>query len=216
MERGNRRVFVLAACAAMLFVVASKAPDPIAVLAAAPSRVTILGAHVDRVAGTLTIHGRDLGGAAAEVALGGVPLEVSSASEDTIVATLPAGAVSGSLLLTVTNGNRADGFAVNIPASAIVAPDGITIQSTEAGVQILAGGSSIVLEATGAIRIESSGPLQVRTPGALDLRGNSVSIRSDTSMALSAGSTLDVNGAAITNIRGGAQVAVTGGIIKLN
>jgi hypothetical protein len=219
---GNRRVLVLAACAAVLVGVASTAPLPESVLAAAPARPTILGAQVDHVAGTLTIQGQTLGGAEAVVTLGGAALEVSSATEETIVAALPADA-AGSLLLTVSAGNRADRFAVNIPATSIVTPAGITIQSTEAGVQILAGGSRIIVEQTGAIRIESSGPLHVRTPGALDLRGNSVSIRSDTSMALSAGTALDVNGLISTSVRGsqvavtgGSLVTVTGGLIKLN
>ena len=212
---GNRRVLVLAACAAVLVGVGSRAPLAESVLAAAPARPIILGAQVDHVAGTLTIQGQGLGGVAAEVTLGGVALEVTSATEETIVAVLPADA-AGSLLLTVTAGNRADGFAVNIPATSIVTPAGITIESTEAGVQILAGGSRVILEPTGAVRIESSGSLQVRSAGALDLRGNSVSIRSDTSMALTAGSTLDVNGGVNTDIRAGAIVSVRGGLVTIN
>ena len=204
--------------AAFLLVAAAQAREAHPV-AAAPSRLAILGARVDRDAGTLTITGRGLaaGSAAPSVTLGGAPLVVSSASPDTIVAQLPASVEPGSLLLTVAlpQGNQSDSFSLAIPATDIVTPAGIRIESTGSDVRIIAGTSRITVDPSGGVTIDTD-DLEVRAAGAIDMRGQSVDIQSATSMTLRAGTTLTVDGGAAANVRSQGQVEVRGSIVKLN
>ena len=87
---------------------------------AAPPRPTILGVRADLVADTVTITGSGFGVEAPPVALGGVPLTVTSSTEDTIVAALPEGSAGGNHRLVVGAGNRSDTADVWIPGEGIV------------------------------------------------------------------------------------------------
>jgi hypothetical protein len=216
MERPHRRGLILAVAAAAILGIGSwrptaadsepdRAPDPL-----------ILGAQADLDRGTLTISGLSLGSAAnpPAVALGGHALVVLEASAQTVVAELPAEATPGTHLLVVARGLRSDRFAALIPASGLVTPAGILVESTGADVRIKAGNSHVTIDRTGGIVIESTGALKVTSAGALDLKGRTVTLTSDTSLAIR-GLTVDVNGTATTAIRASGAVSVAGGTVAV-
>ena len=184
---------------------------------AAPPRITILSAAPDLAARTLTIQGRGLvnGSEATTVTLGGVALEVTSATDETLIAELPEGVAGRNHLLAISAGNRAESTVIWIPGEGIVTRAGIRIESTESDVRILAGGARITVDPAGGVRIQSAGAIDVAAGGVLSLRGNSVTVDSATTLALRA-PTIDVNGSGTTTVRASGTMTVTGSVIRLN
>jgi len=184
---------------------------------AAPPRPTILGVRADLVADTVTITGSGFGAEAPPVALGGVPLVVTSSSDDTLVAALPEGSAGANHRLVVGAGSRSDSADIWIPGEGIVTRGPIRIESTESDVMIVAGGSRVSIDASGRVTLRGTGLMEVHADGALDLRGgNTVSIRSGSSMTLNAGTVLNATSAAGTSVGSSAITSVTGSLVRLN
>jgi Collagen triple helix repeat (20 copies) len=92
-------------------------------------RLLLTSATADLDAGQVTIHGENLVGRRRlpEVALAGWPLTVVSASDDVVVALLPAGVEPGTYLLTLSTGpghSRSDAFHVAIGSVGPPGPPG--------------------------------------------------------------------------------------------
>jgi IPT/TIG domain-containing protein len=183
---------------------------------AAPPRPNILGVRADLVQDTVTIVGSGFGMEPPPVLLGGVPLTIDFADEDTIVAHLPGGAAGGNHRLVVGSGNRSDSADIWIPGEGIVTRSGIRIESTESDVMIVAGASRVVVSPTGGIRIESAGPLAIDSQGALTLRGTSVRVDSATSLRLLAGTSFEAVASGTARLSAAGATTVSGAVVNLN
>lgn len=103
----------------------------------------------------------------------------------------------------------------------IVTSKGITIQSTGSRVEILAGSSRIIMNASGDIVIESS-QIELRSAGDLNLKGANVTISADAEMRLKgtkviseASSENQVKGPQVT-VEGALINTIKGGLVKIN
>jgi hypothetical protein len=183
---------------------------------AAPPRPTILGVRADLVQDTLTIVGSGFGNEVPAVQLGGVPLTVDFATDDTIVAHLPGGAAGGNHRLVVGTASRTDSADIWIPGEGIVTRSGIRIESTGSDVMIVAGASRVVVSPAGGIRIESTGPLAIDSQGALTLRGDSVRVDSATSLRLIAGTAFEATASGTARLNAAGTTTVSGSVVNLN
>jgi hypothetical protein len=103
-------------------------------------------------------------------------------------------------------------------------PTGIRVQSNEAGIQIIAGSSVIVIEPSGDIFIESGGTLDLYAAGELALEGESVTIASRTDLTIEAVGLLEsrafnttVTSQSSTDIQvGSSQISVSPALLDLD
>ncbi len=103
----------------------------------------------------------------------------------------------------------------------IITSKGITIESTGSRVEILAGSSRIVMDASGKIVIESN-QIELRSAGDLNLKGANVTISADAEMRLEgtkviseASSENQVKGPQVT-VEGALINTIKGGLVKIN
>ncbi len=123
--------------------------------------------------------------------------------------------------VSITNTPKTDDVLEMDQEQKIITSKGITIESTTSQVEILAGSSRIVMDASGKIIIESN-QIELRSTGDLNLKGTNVTISADVETRIEG--TRVISEAAFENQVKGLQVTVEGssvntirgGLVRIN
>lgn len=131
--------------------------------------------------------------------------------------------VASAAVPTVVVGNRISGTTGPEPPERFVSDREVRIESTDEGVLLVAGGSTVTVAPNGDVTIDAANNLTLTAAGDLELSGNIVRIDATTNMELAAGTfkvdtsgDLDLNAGAILDMRGAGVTLDAGSQANLN